>query len=116
MTAMLTLANIAAPPQTQAPSPAMAPKATKLEPGQEVQGWVCVQTQHGPHCPAWALAAVLYPILGPWGEGQEGLAREERVKKVQALRTSPSEKGTHPSIPLGAVRERKRGETSDGAS
>lgn len=39
-------------PQTQAPSPATAPRATKLEPEQEVSGWVCTQTQHGPHCPA----------------------------------------------------------------
>lgn len=37
VTAMLTLANTPAPPpQTQAPSPATAPRATKLEPEQEV--------------------------------------------------------------------------------
>ena len=52
VTAMLTLANTPAPPQTQAPSPATAPRATKLEPEQEVSGWVCTQTQHGPHCTA----------------------------------------------------------------
>lgn len=40
VTAMLTLANTPAPPQIQALGPAMAPRATKLEPGQEAQGWV----------------------------------------------------------------------------
>lgn len=36
VTAMLTLANTPASPQIQAPGPATAPRATKLEPGQEV--------------------------------------------------------------------------------
>lgn len=36
VTAMLTWPTPCPTPQTQAPSPAMAPRATKLEPGQEV--------------------------------------------------------------------------------
>lgn len=43
------------PLPNQAPSPAMAPRATKLEPVQEVWGWVCIQTQHRPHCPGSSL-------------------------------------------------------------
>lgn len=36
VTDMLTLANTPASPPSQAPSPALAPRATMLEPGQEV--------------------------------------------------------------------------------
>lgn len=46
----------------QAPSPAMAPRATKLEPRQEVWGWVWIQTQHRPHCLAQALAISSVPL------------------------------------------------------
>lgn len=63
---------------------------------------------HGPHCPASALAVLLYAVLGPGEWGGEGcLAREERMRKGRALRRSSPEEGTH------SLRERERGETSE---
>lgn len=82
------------PPQIQALGPAMASRATKLEPGQEAWGWVyrdpTAQLQ------PWLSSSILFwdPGGGGWEGGLEGLAREGSRRKGWALRSSPEE-GPH---------------------
>lgn len=93
------------PLPSQAPSPATAPRATKPEPGQEVWGWVCVQTQHRPPPPgSKALAISLCPTLGPWGgvgTGDQYAWLGDRERRKPWTETVSKEQGPVLQQPLG---------------
>lgn len=80
VTAMLTWPTPCPSPTRHPAQPWPPGPPSWSQAGQEVWGWVCIQTQHRPHCLAQALAISSVPLwdLGVgWWQEPVCLAREE---------------------------------------